>query len=842
MSAGSRSILSVAQLEAEMARCEYCEAKPCRQACPADCSPADFIMAARGGEPSDFRRAAALIMAANPLGGVCGAVCPETHCMAACARAGFDRPVEIPAVQAAIIARARALGVMPRLKPTPSSGRRVAVVGSGPAGLGAAALLAQHGCAVTVFEAGRRPGGMLALIPPSRLEPGVTAADIEFVAGLGEVRLVCGNRAADPSSLLAEDFEAVVVAAGLEEPLSLGVPGEEMAIPGLSFLATPDAALVQGRRVAVVGGGAVAADCATTAVRLGAPRVEVVALETLAELPLTRRERDEVIAAGVHLTGRTRVVRLHSDEGRVTAVDTVRVTLPPGVSFHPSRTVDVPGGIQRRFDIDAVIVAIGARPSAVAEEGADVFLAGDLVHGPTTVVEAVAAGKNAALRVLASFGGSAEAECREVAATAARLGRPKVKSFAILPGRILEPVPLETDFFGTAVRSPLLLSAAPSTDGYAPMKRAYEAGWAGGVMKTAFDDVPIHVPARYMVAFARTTFGNCDNVSAHGLQRVCREIERLRREYPDRLTLASTGGPVTGDDEADRAVWQSNTAMLEGAGTCGIEYSLSCPQGGDGTKGDIVSQDPDLTAKIVGWVLATGAEDVPKLFKLTPAVTSIHPVARAVRQVFERYPRAKAGVTLANTFPTLAFRPGARHSWDEGILVGMSGSGIAPITRLTLAQVARWGLVVSANGGAMGYRTCADFLALGACTVQLCSVVMKYGVGILDELHAGLSHLLEARGLRSVDDLVACALPDAVTPFDALPATKQISQVEPDLCQRCGNCSRCPYLAITPGDDGLPRTDPSRCVGCSFCVLQCFAGALSLRDRSAEELSALAHA
>ena len=103
-----------------------------------------------------------------------------------------------------------------------------------------------------------------------------------------------------------------------------------------------------------------------------------------------------------------------------------------------------------------------------------------------------------------------------------------------------------------------------------------------------------------MFAFGKSTYANCDNVSGHPLDRVCREVERLRREYPDRLTMASTGGPVTGNDEDDMEGWQSNTKKLEGAGVMGIEYSLSCPQGGDGTKGDIVSQDPELTAKIIG--------------------------------------------------------------------------------------------------------------------------------------------------------------------------------------------------------------------------------------------------
>jgi dihydropyrimidine dehydrogenase (NAD+) subunit PreA len=270
-----------------------------------------------------------------------------------------------------------------------------------------------------------------------------------------------------------------------------------------------------------------------------------------------------------------------------------------------------------------------------------------------------------------------------------------------------------------------------------------------------------------------------------------------------------------------------------------VEFSLSCPQGGDGTEGDIVSQSPVLTAKIVDWVMQTGRSDVPKLFKLTGAVTSIAVILAAIRDVLDRYPGKMAGVTLANTFPVLDFRPRDHKTWDQGIVFGMSGAGVAPISYLTLATASRSGLAISGNGGPMDYLSAAHFLALGAQTVQFCTVATKHGVGIIDELHRGLSHLMQARGLQSVEELVGCALPHPVTDFMDLDPAKKVSHSDPDLCLKCGNCTRCPYLAISLTSEGFPHTDPALCIGCGICAKKCFSGAIHLRNRTPEEADML---
>lgn len=816
------------RLHAELMRCEYCEDKPCKQACPADCSPFDFIMAAREGFSSDLRRAAGEIMHSNPLGGICGLVCPDRFCMAACAHKRFDGAINVPKVQATIVEMAKQRGGIPGFEIPKPNGTKVAVVGGGPAGLGTAAALAQMGYAVDIFEARAQLGGMLNLIPAERLNPGVVQSDIAFVLSLGRVTARTSTEVKDPASLLDQGYAAVCVTAGLWKPIQLGVENENLAVKMIDLLADPAHHSFSGR-VAVIGGGATAVDCALTARKRGATHVELFMLEKLSEMPLTAVERQELVDNDIELNGRIRVTRILKDDHGVAGLETLKVGLPEGVTFKPSNVRDVPGTEGRRTDIGAVIIAIGMRSTIERRDRPGIFYAGDVANGPTTVVEAVASGKNAALGIDAYIKNTRKPEVERA-----------TKSTFELPGYHPVPVSLDTEFFGRPIRSPYLLSASPMTDGLNQMNLAYGHGWAGGILKTAFDNVAIHIPSEYMFTFGAYTYANADNVSGHSLDRVCREIGQLVKDWPDRLTMGSTGGPVTGKDEFDRRGWQSNTRKLEAAGAMGIEYSLSCPQGGDGTEGDIVSQNAALTAKIIDWVMEVGDPHVPKLFKLTAAVTSVVPILRAIRAVLERYPDKKAGVTLANSFPTLAFRagdPGRR--WEEGVIVGMSGEGVTPISNLSLAQAVPEGIEISGNAGPMNYKAAMNFLALGVRTVQFCTIAMKHGYGIIHDLESGTSFMMQERGIHSMKELIGIAQPHPVTDFMALTPVKKISYADWDQCVSCGNCARCPYMAIELDDLRHPHTDASKCIGCSICAQKCFVGAISMRARTSQELAAL---
>ena len=767
-------------------------------------------------QKSDIEKSANLIMSSNPLGGICGAVCPDWFCMKACSKKLFDGPINIPMVQAAIVQKAKELNVMPKFKKPKLNGKRVGIVGAGPAGLTAAVVLARLGYKIDIHEKEKKAGGMCGLIPDERLPKKVVKTEVDFLKTLGVININYGKEIKNPENLIKK-YDSVILTSGLKNQIKLNIPNEDLGIEGLKYLSNQKKYNLKGKNIAVIGGGAVAADCAITAISRGAAKVEICTRKNIGAIQLPEKELNDLLKAGIDINGRTRITEIMAAKGKIKGIKTIKIDI---------KKKDIKGTEQGRTDVDFVVLAIKNLPTFKEKNIKGMFYAGDGKNGPSTVVESVASGKNAASLADAYIRGRKKPVIKD-----------NLKSELILEGRNMLPVPIETDFFGRKIKSPFIISASPHSDGYRQAKEAYKAGWAGVVMKTAFDNLPIHIPSEYMFTFDKSTYANSDNVSGHSLNRVCKEIKKLIKEYPDRLTMGSTGGPVTGNDEADKKVWQSNTIKLEKAGAMGIEYSLSCPQGGDGTKGDIVSQDAELSAKIIDWVMEISNPNVPKLFKLTGAVTSIYIIVDAIKKVYEKYPDKKAGITLANSFPSLAFGEYKKNKWEEGIIAGMSGAGVAPISNLTLAKVARLGVPISGNGGPMDYKAAANFLALGAKTVQFCTIAMKYGYGIIDELNWGLSYLMKERGFSSVKKLIGAALPNPITDFMDLTAIKKIPELNEDLCLHCGNCERCGYLAIKLNKDKLPEIDASKCIGCSLCSKKCFTGALSMRKRTKKELA-----
>ncbi|GKT34485.1 Dihydroprymidine dehydrogenase domain II, 4Fe-4S cluster [Aduncisulcus paluster] len=843
---GCTAILGKPRLIAEGERCLYCETAGCQKGCPADCSPKDFIRAIELGTPHDFSRAAGMILSKNPIGSCCGAICPDKFCQLKCARRKMDTAIEIPKTQSSIIAKADSLGVFPKFEKPKMNGKKVAIIGAGPSGLACAAVLGQRGYKVVIYDSNTECGGALLQIPKERLNRSHLERDIKFILSLGENEFKAGVTVSSPEDLIKEGFDSVVVAAGCQIPRKLRCEGEEHAISAVKFLTMPLAEqrdLVKGKSVAVIGGGAVMVDCVTTSRRRGADDIHVMYRRTIKEMPLCSDERTELLEADAQIVTRTIPKRILEGKG----IETIRVKM--GTRSQGAKMSIVEGSEYMWPSVDVVIVAAGSSPNKELLEKVKgtpgVFAAGDFVFGSSTAVEAVAVGKECAADVdeyitaVSVYGkDSKEAKEHECGPRLCRMlteptDNEHVHSEIRIDGWNPTPVPLDHNFMGIPLINPFVLSASPLTDSYENCKKAYEAGWAGCVLKTAFDGLPIHIPESYMTKYGSRTTGNCDNVSGRHLSQMVEDIKRLVKEFPDRMTVGGTGGPVTGDDEFDRAGWVKNTHILEDAGAHAVAYSLSCPQGGDGSEGAIVSQNAELSAKIVEYVLAGCKKpEVPKLFKLTAAVTSIKKIVETIKKVFDKYPHCKAGITLANSFPTVNFKPTQREGrvWEDAIMYGAHGEGVTGISYLSLTSVFGLGVDIAGNGGPCNYKAAADFLALGCGIVKFCTAPTIFGYDWINELCSGVSHLMAHRGIKSVKELIGCAGPEPVCDFMEIKEKKRIPVlVRPQDCVLCGNCHYCPNLAF--GIGGFHKVDPYKCVGCAECVLMCPSQCLEMQER-----------
>ena len=405
------------------------ETRPCTTACPGGVEIPEYMELMRAG---DLDGAARRLLARNPMPAVTGRVCPHT-CEDECNRGLFDQAVSVREVERFLGDRVLA---DPALLGTPaaSSGRSVAIVGSGPAGLAAAHYLRLLGHAVTVLERAPRPGGMLRYgIPSYRLSPETVDAVVEGLAALG-VEIRCGVDFGSDVTLgtLRADHDAVFLATGAWALPRIGLEGEEELAAGLAFLSgvAGGERRAPGPRVLVVGGGSVAMDAAVSARRLGAEQVTVACLETCEEMPALLEEVEEALAEGIELAPSCGPARLLREEGRVVGMELVRCT----------SVFDEDSCFAPRFDeadritvtADEVILAVGQRVEAdvLAAEGLSmegghlavdattqltsvdgVFAGGDVATGPATVIAAIGAGRRAAEAISASFGleGSAEA-------------------------------------------------------------------------------------------------------------------------------------------------------------------------------------------------------------------------------------------------------------------------------------------------------------------------------------------------------------------------------------------------------------------------------------------------
>ncbi len=408
----------------EASRCLMCFDAPCISACPTGINIPEFIYRIKTG---NFYGAAKVIRESNIFGGECAYVCPvERLCESKCVRNNLnEEPVAISMLQRFAYEKERLKGFV-KFPTTRPKKKKVAVVGSGPAGLSAAYELARMGYGVTIFESNPAPGGLLFYgILPWKVPWSVPESEIENIKSYG-VNVITNKKITDLKGLLKE-YDAVFVGVGATKSQKLGVPGEDLedVYPAQEFLSSvakwlmghgraPD---LKGKRVAVIGGGDTAIDAACASLRLGADRVYIVYRRSLAEMPAVQYGRNQAREEGVEFLLLTSPVRIIGDK-KVKGIECVRMELTePDASGR--RGVKPIKGSEFKFNVDAVIVAIGQKPDEevlksygvktdkgliVVDENFStsikgVFAGGDAVNGGETVVEAVAEGKKAATAI-----------------------------------------------------------------------------------------------------------------------------------------------------------------------------------------------------------------------------------------------------------------------------------------------------------------------------------------------------------------------------------------------------------------------------------------------------------
>ena len=373
--------LTKVQLKAELDRCLNCANKPCMNACPVNCSPQEFISHAKNG---DFEQAVATITRNNPMGQTCGLICPDKFCMKACTRSRIDFAVNIPKVQATILENYR--NPSAEAKAIRPNGRKVAVIGAGPAGLAAAAELGKQGYYVCLYEASDKIGGALNMIPDERLPYEVIAKDWSFIFNRDFITLYLTTKIGSPSDLFSQGFDGVIVATGEPNVTDLGIPGQEYAVSYMEYLHHPSKYETKGR-VAVIGGGNVAADCAFAAAN-GAAQVEMFVRRRLADMRISQLEYLELLKREIDIMSMSSPEKIEKTaDGYSLYIRKNRLT---DGHWQPlaNSTVELPG-------FSLIVTAIGSRADPKVNDERIIY-AGDCKHGGSTIVEALASGRDAA--------------------------------------------------------------------------------------------------------------------------------------------------------------------------------------------------------------------------------------------------------------------------------------------------------------------------------------------------------------------------------------------------------------------------------------------------------------
>ncbi len=398
---------------------------------------------------------------------------------------------------------------------------------------------------------------------------------------------------------------------------------------------------------------------------------------------------------------------------------------------------------------------------------------------------------------------------------------------------------LKTSFAGISSPNPFWLASGPPTNTYGQVARAFDAGWGGAVWKTIGEPI-INVFSRYgsvdLGATRMMGFNNIELITDRPIDDNLKEIAEVKRNYPKHAVIASLMV------ESKREAWHEMVKRTQDTGADGIELNFGCPHGmSERGMGSAVGQVPDYTCQIVEWVKQVAT--IPVIVKLTPNVTDITYIARAA---------VKGGadaLSLINTINSIvgvdlesfAPFPSVAGKSSHG---GYCGPAVKPIALHLVSAVANDPAVripISAIGGVATWRDAAEFTALGAGTIQVCTAVMHYGFRIVEDLVDGLATWMDERGHKNLADIRGRALPNVVKWEDLDLNYHLVAEIDQAKCIECELC----WTACEDGAHQAIRRHPrgnggggpvveiieQACVGCNLCSQVCpVQGCITMRQ------------